>query len=100
MDYHELNEHVNAYMANADVCAQTMREWQQQVPQAAIVDLRQAYLQIHIDKSMWPFQMVKIKGLRYCLTRLGFGLNIALQIIRSVVKAVIKQDKTVDGATS
>ena len=27
MDYRELNEHVNAYMANADMCAQTMREW-------------------------------------------------------------------------
>ena len=26
MDYCELNEYVNAYTANADVCAQTMRE--------------------------------------------------------------------------
>ena len=38
MDYCELNEHVNAYTANADVCAQTMREWRQQGPKAAIVD--------------------------------------------------------------
>ena len=27
MDYRKLNEHVNACTANADVCAQTMREW-------------------------------------------------------------------------
>ena len=99
MDYRELNEHVNAYTANADVCAQTMREWRQQGPQAAIVDLCRAYLQIHIDKSLWPFQTVKIKGQRYCLTCLGFGLNVAPQIMRSVVKAVIGQDKTVDGTT-
>ena len=26
MDYRELNEHVNTYTANADVCAQTMQE--------------------------------------------------------------------------
>ena len=26
MDYHKLNEHVNAYTVNVDVCAQTMRE--------------------------------------------------------------------------
>ena len=105
MDYRELNEHVNAhmanaYMVNADVCAQTMREWQQQGPKAAIVDLRRAYLQIHVDKSLWPFQMVKIKGQRYCLTRLGFRLNVAPQIMQSIVKAVIGQDETVSRATS
>ena len=100
MDYRELNEHVNAYTANADVCAQTMREWRQQGPKAAIVDLRRAYLQIHVDKSLWPFQTVKIKGQRYCLTRLGFGLNVAPQIMRSIVKAVIGKDETVSRATS
>ena len=50
MDYRELNEHVNAYTANADVCAQTMREWRQQGPKAAIVDLRRAYLQMHVEQ--------------------------------------------------
>ena len=100
MDYRELNEHVNAYTANADVCAQTMREWRRQGPKAAIVDLRRAYLQIHVDKSLWPFQTVKIKGQRYCLTRLGFGLNVAPQIMRAIVKAVIGQDDTVSRATS
>ena len=100
MDYRELNEHVNAYSANTDVCAQTMREWRQQGPKAAIVDLRRAYLQIHVDKSLWPFQTVEIKGQRYCPTRLGFGLNVAPQIMRSIVKAVIGQDETVSRATS
>ena len=91
---------MNAYTVNVDVCTQTMRECQQQGPKAAIVDLRWAYLQIHIDKLLWPFQTVKIKGQRYCLTRLGFELNVAPQIMRSVVKAVIRQDETVNGATS
>ena len=100
MDYRELNEHVNAYTANADMCAQTMREWRQQGPKATIVDLRRAYLQIHIDKSLWPFQMVKIKGQRYCVTHLGFRINVAPQIMRSVVKAVIGQDETVSSTTS
>ena len=65
MDYRELNEHVNAYTANVDVCAKTIREWRQQGPKAAIVDLHRAYLQIYIDNSLWPFQTVKIKGQRY-----------------------------------
>ena len=63
------------------------------------MDLRWAYLQIHIDKSLWPFQTVKIKGQKYCLTRLGFRLNIAPQIMRSIVKAAIGQDETVNGDT-
>ena len=99
MDYRELNEHVNAYTENANVCAQTMREWQQGL-KANIVDLCRAYLQIQIDKSLWPFQTVKIKGQRYCITRLGFRLNVAPQIMWSVVKAVIGQDGTVNSATS
>ena len=77
-----------------------MREWRQQGPKAAIVDLCRAYLQIHIDKSLWPFQTVKIKGQRYCLTCLGFGLNVAPQIMWSDIKAVIGQDETVNSATS
>ena len=43
-----------------------------------MLDLCWAYLLVHIDKS-WPFQTVKIKGQRYCLTRLGFGLNVVLE---------------------
>ena len=100
MYYRELNKHVIAYTVNADVCTQTMRGWRQQGQKVAIVDLRQAYLQIHIDKSLWPFRMVKIKGQRYWLTCLGFGLNIAPQIMQSVIKTVIGQDETINGATS
>ena len=43
---------------------------------------------------------MKIKRQRYCLTRLEFGLNVAPQIIQSVVKAVIGQDETINSATS
>ena len=36
-----------------------------------------AYLQLKTDKSLWPFQTVVFRNKRYCLTRLGFGLNVA-----------------------
>ena len=65
-----------------------------------MMDLRQAYLQVHVDKSLWPFQRVKIKGQRYCLTRLGFGLNVTPIIMRSIINLVMAQDKTIQGATS
>ena len=60
-----------------------------------MLDLHRAYLQVHVDKSLWPFQIVKIKGQRYCLTRLGFRLNVALIIMRSIINMVMAQDETI-----
>ena len=65
-----------------------------------MLDLHQAYLQVHVDKSLWPFQTIKIKGERYCLTRLGFGLNVAPIIMRPIINMVMAQDETLQGATS
>ena len=42
-----------------------------------MVDLRKAYLQLQVKKELWPYQTVKFEGQQYCLTRLGFGLNVA-----------------------
>ena len=39
-------------------------------------------------------------GQRYCLTRLGFGLNVAPSVMKAVLATVLKQDETVDRATS
>ena len=40
------------------------------------------------------------RGQRYCLTRLGFGLNVAPSVMKAVLTAVLPQDETVDRATS
>ena len=37
---------------------------------------------------------------RYCLTRLGVGLNVAPGVTKAVLTAVLTQDETVDRATS
>ena len=66
----------------------------------AVLDLRRAYLQVHVDKSLWLFQTVNIKGHRYCFTRLGFRLNMAPIIMRSIINMVMAQDETIQGATS
>ena len=39
MDYRELNQHVDAFTANADVCAAKLREWCQQGSNLALLDL-------------------------------------------------------------
>ena len=55
LDYQELNGFVNAFIATAEVCAQKLREWRRQGVNESLLDLRNAYLQIHIDKALWSF---------------------------------------------
>ena len=100
IDYRELNKQVDPYTAGADVCAHKLREWRQQGSVVAILDLHRAYMQIRVEKSLWPFQTVEIKGTRYCLTRLGFGLNVAPSIMTVIMSAIRQQDEAVQQATS
>ena len=58
------------------------------------------YLQVHVQKTLWPFQTVKIGGQRYCLTRLWFGLNVALLIMKAIVSAVLSREEAVGHAAS
>ena len=66
----------------------------------SVIDLSTAYMQIHVHKSQWPFQTVIFRGKRFCLTRLGFGLNVAPLVMKSVLSAVLAQDENVRRATS
>ena len=78
MDYRELNEYIEAYTADADVCAEKLRSWRRMGVDVAALDLKSAYLQIHVKQSLWSYQTVMFQGKRWALTRLGFGLNVAL----------------------
>ncbi|KRY45017.1 hypothetical protein T03_16340 [Trichinella britovi] len=89
MDFRELNAHIESHTADADVCSQKLREWRRQGVNVALIDLKKAYLQIRIDKSLWPYQTVVFKGKRYCLTRLGFGLNVAPLVMKAVLNCAL-----------
>ena len=66
----------------------------------SLLDLQNVYVQIHIDKALWPFQTVIFRSQRFCLTRLGFGLNVAPFIMKSVIDAIVSQDHMIKSATS
>ena len=93
LDYRELNGHVTAHTADADVCADQLRKWRRHGSRVAVVDLRKAYLQLHLERRLWPYQTVMVKGQRYCLQRLGFGLNVGPSVMKAVVKAVLEKDE-------
>ena len=73
MDFQELNHQVDAFRANADICAAKLCEWPQKGSNISLLDLRRAYLQVCVHELLWPFQTMKIDGRRYCLIWLGFG---------------------------
>ncbi|KFD56609.1 hypothetical protein M513_02285, partial [Trichuris suis] len=89
LDFRELNGHIDTFTANSDVCASKLREWRRRGTNVSILDLRRAYLQIRVEESLWSYQTVMLHGRRYCLTRLGFGLNVAPSIMKAVVDKVL-----------
>ncbi|KFD60909.1 LOW QUALITY PROTEIN: hypothetical protein M514_26898 [Trichuris suis] len=100
MDFRELNAHIETFTAHADVCADKLRQWRRQGVNLAMVDLNKDYLQIHVDETLWPYQTVVFMGRRYCLTRMGFGLNVAPLVMTTLLNHVLSLDPDVRKGTS
>ena len=97
MDYRELNEFVECHTGDDEiaVCAEKLRAWRRVGGKITLVDLKSAYLQIHVDETLWPYQLVKYKGTTWALTRLGFGLSCAPRIMTKILGKVLSMDPVV-----
>ena len=96
LDIWELNKYVACHTRDEiNVCEEVMREWRRIEGATKIVDLKLTYLQIHVDKKLWQYQLVEYKDQIYCLTRLGFGLSSAPKIMTAVLKTVLTKDDVV-----
>ena len=92
-DFRVLNSRIQSHPGGATPpCADRLRDWRQRGSSCAVLDLRKAYLEVHVDRSLWAHQAVRWKGRVYLLTRLGFGLASAPKIMTSIVEAVIAED--------
>ena len=100
LNYRELNDHVDPFMAHADICTEKLREWRGAGLNVSVLDLRKAYLQVGVHQSLWSYQTVLFKGRRYCLARMRFGLNVAPSIMQTIVDAILTKDKRIQWATS
>ena len=100
LDFREVNSFVDTFTADVDVCNVKLREWRQMGENVALLDLKKAYLQIYVEESLWPYQTIEFNKKRYCLTRLGFGLNVAPRIMKTVLETVAKQNVNVEKAVS
>ena len=100
LNYRELNRHVKSHTGDyTPVCDETIRKWRQMTGNFKIADLRNAYLQIEVDESLWQHQVVNFRGNHYYLTRLGFGLNCAPRIMTRILGEVLQEDKELAHAT-
>ena len=96
-----LNKYVAFHTRDGiDVCEEVIREWRRMEWATKIVDLKSAYLQIHLGKKLWRYQLVEYEGQIHCLNRLGFGLSFAKKIMTAVLKMVLTKDNAVKIATS
>lgn len=100
LDYRELNGSVQCHSGeDAAVCDETLRKWRKLREPLKLLDLKSAYLQVHVDRKLWKYQLVKHKGRMYCLTRLGFGLKCGPKIMTRIVNEVLSLDERVRRGT-
>ena len=52
LDYRAPNGHLAAHTADADVCADQLRKWRRHGVNVTVVDLKKAYLQVHLDERL------------------------------------------------
>ena len=81
------------------MCGDKLKEWRALGDNLAIVDLKSAYLQIHVAEDLWKYQVVRFHGKYYALTRLGFGLNVAPKIMTTIVRKVLSINDKIESAT-
>jgi transposase InsO family protein/predicted aspartyl protease len=99
LDFRQLNRYVSSHPGASDVCDETLRKWRRVGDNIALLDLRKAYLQLHVDQTLWKHQVVEYQGNCYYLTRLGFGLNSAPKIMSLILAKVLSLDEQISVAT-
>lgn len=99
LDFRYLNDFISCYTGDSDICEDKLRAWRCMNDRTKLLDLKDAYLQLHIDKSLWAHQVVRFKGKTYCLTRLGFGLNSAPRIMTHVLRKVLSLQEDIRQGT-
>ncbi|XP_067933713.1 uncharacterized protein [Watersipora subatra] len=100
MDYCELNNYIHSNPGvETATCQEKLRNWRLGGSKACLLDLKKAYLQIHIEPSLKRFQAVKYRSKTYVMTRIGFGLNVAPKIMSKIIDKVLSLDEQICNGT-
>lgn len=77
------------YTIHADSSAENLAK---EVFKVSLLDLQKTYLWIQVYQLLWAFSNVHLEWMnewRYCPTRMGFGLNLALAVMKVIVETVL-----------
>ena len=99
LDYRLLNKLlVSQPGRSAPVCEETLRKWRLAGDPSdfRLLDIRKAYLQVHVAPELQRFQTVVWQGRTYVMTRMGFGLNIAPKFMDIIVRWINRGFPAVD----
>ena len=91
LDYRILNDLLASHPGReALVCDETLRKWRRvgNPSNLRLLDIRKAYLQVHVAPDLQRFQTVIWQGRAYVMTRMGFGMNIAPKFMDIIVRWV------------
>ena len=100
MDYRELNGYLQNFPGrDTAICGEKLREWRKLGDTVALLDLKKAYLQLHVHPNLQRFQTVWLQGQRYVMTRMGFGLCVAPKVMSKVLQTVLSLNPVVRDAT-
>ena len=91
VDYRCLNDLLTSQPGrSAQVCEDTLHKWRRagDPNELRLLDIRKAYLQIHIAAELQRFQTVLWQGKEYVMTRMGFRLSVATKFVDIIVRWV------------
>ena len=97
IDYRSL-KHLIKSSPGADELAtdQKLREWRQREADSVVLDICKAYLQVRLDPSLLKYQVVVYDGKKYTMAGMGFGLNVAPNVMDTIVKYLTRKFPNVD----
>ncbi|XP_065189499.1 uncharacterized protein LOC135820118 [Sycon ciliatum] len=93
LDYRSLNRLVKSEPGReAPICGDKLRKWRKAGPahEYVLMDIRKAYLQVHVAEQLQCFQIVLWKGKRFVMQRMGFGLSVAPKMMDAIVKWILR----------
>lgn len=93
LDYRLLNKQILSNPGlDAPACGEKIRKWRQAGPadEYVLLDIKKAYLQVHVSADLQPYQAVLWRGKLYMMARMGFGLAVAPKFMDIIVKYVLR----------
>ena len=84
LDFREVNKFIHSHTMDTIAVSESLRKWRKMSGNCKIIDLKNAYLQIHVEKDLWEYQRVFINDCPYQLTRLDFIMASAPKIMNRI----------------